>query len=95
LAGGANFAADSRQAFPRVALETMIREDPDIIILGDAMAGVSTESVAHRAGWDKLSAVRGGRVYAFDDNLASRPGPRLVDGLETLARILHPEAFQE
>jgi iron complex transport system substrate-binding protein len=37
--------------------------------------------------------VKAGQVYPFDDNLASRPGPRLVDGLEALAGILHPELF--
>ena len=95
LAGGVNFAASSPQAYPRVALETILRQDPEIIILGDAMAGVTPDSLAHRAGWDQLSAVRGGRVYAFDDNLASRPGPRLVDGLESLARLLHPDAFRK
>jgi iron complex transport system substrate-binding protein len=41
-----------------------------------------------------LAAVQKGRVLPFDDNLLARIGPRQVDGLETLARILHPEAFE-
>jgi iron complex transport system substrate-binding protein len=38
--------------------------------------------------------VQSGQIYAFDDNLVSRPGPRLVDGLEALAAILHPEVYK-
>ena len=93
MAGGINFAAPSSQSFPRIPAETIVREDPDVIILGDASYGVSAASLAQRAGWERLSAVRGGKVYSFDDNLASRPGPRLVDALEILANLLHPEAF--
>jgi len=50
--------------------------------------------VKARPGWGSLSAVKNGDVIAVDDNLFSRPGPRLVDGLESLAKILHPELFQ-
>jgi iron complex transport system substrate-binding protein len=41
-----------------------------------------------------LQAVQQDQIYPFDDNLVSRPGPRLVDGLEQLAKLLHPEAFK-
>ncbi len=88
LAGGENFAASETRAFPRISVETIIRGDPDIIILGDARSGVTVESVSRRAGWEELSAVKQGRVYAFDDDLASRPGPRLVEGLEVLAEMV-------
>ena len=52
------------------------------------------EAVQARPGWDALDAVQNGRIYPFNDDLASRPGPRLVDGLEELARLLHPEVFK-
>ena len=51
------------------------------------------EAVAARTGWDGLTAVAEGQMYGFDDNLVSRPGPRLVEGLDTIAQILHPELF--
>jgi iron complex transport system substrate-binding protein len=38
--------------------------------------------------------VKNNRVFAFDDNLISRPGPRLIDGLEQMAQLLHPELFK-
>jgi iron complex transport system substrate-binding protein len=93
LAGGENFGASLTQDYPRVSAETIIRRDTDIIVIRDAVFGVTVESVRRRAGWEALSAVKTGRIYPFDDNLASRPGPRLVEGLETLARLLHPDRF--
>jgi iron complex transport system substrate-binding protein len=93
LAGGENLGARFGGDFPRVSIETIIRADPEVIILGDAAFGVTVESARRRAGWQGLSAVQSGRVHVFDDDLGSRPGPRLVDGLEALARLLHPEAF--
>jgi iron complex transport system substrate-binding protein len=50
--------------------------------------------VAERPGWDVITAVSEGFVYPFNDDLASRPGPRLVDGLEEMARLIHPELFE-
>jgi iron complex transport system substrate-binding protein len=95
-AGGINLtsAAGITDAYPQVSLEQIVSVDPQFIILGDAMWGVTVESVAARPGWDGLTAVKEGRVLPFDDNLVSRPGPRLVDGLEQLAQLLHPDAFK-
>ena len=50
--------------------------------------------MAQRPGWKALTAVKNGQIFPFDDNLVSRPGPRLVDGLEALAKLLHPELFK-
>jgi iron complex transport system substrate-binding protein len=64
-------------------------------LLGDYVwGGVKPEDVIARPGWDAIAAVKNSQVYPFDDNLVSRPGPRLVDGLEELARLLHPELFK-
>jgi iron complex transport system substrate-binding protein len=81
--------------YPQVSLELVVAANPEIIILGDSMWGVAPESLTTRAGWGSIAAVQSGKVFAFDDNLASRPGPRLVDGLEALALILHPELFEK
>lgn len=89
-AGGHNIAADL-EGYPQLSLEQLVAEDPDFIILGDSMWGVTPEAVASRPGWENLSAVKNGQVVPFDDNLVSRPGPRLVDGLEQLAKLMHPE----
>jgi iron complex transport system substrate-binding protein len=95
LAGGTNAASGMDAAWGQLSIEELVVQDPDVILLGDAAYGVSVESVGQRAGWEDLQAVQNGHVYPFDDNLASRPGPRLVDGLETLFGLLHPEAAPE
>ena len=92
-AGGVNIGSSMQDAYPQVSLEQVVVSDPAIILLGDAQFGTTIESVKARAGWDGLQAVKSDRIYPFDDNLVSRPGPRLVDGLEQLARLLHPELF--
>jgi len=93
MAGGENVAADIEGQYVQLSLEKLVIEDPDIILLGDAAYGATPESVGQRSGWESLAAVKNERVYPFDDNLVSRPGPRLVEGLETLAKLLHPELF--
>lgn len=92
-AGGYNIAADI-EGYPQLSLEQVVAADPAFILLGDAAYGVTPESIATRPGWENLSAVKNGQVFPFDDNLLSRPGPRLVDGLEALAKLLRPELFK-
>ena len=95
-AGGQNLTglAGITDPYPRISLEKLVVTPPDIIILGDSLYGTSAETVKSRPGWDSLKAVIDGKIFPFDDNLVSRPGPRLVDGLEALARLLHPEVFK-
>jgi len=88
LAGGTNVANDAGVGWIQYSQEALIVADPDVILLGDAAYGVTKESVTSRAGWDTLSAVMNNRIYPFDDNLVSRPGPRLVDALEQLSKLL-------
>jgi iron complex transport system substrate-binding protein len=95
MAGGENLGATLEGEWVQVSVETLLTRNPQIIILGDfTWGGVTPEKVAARAGWDALSAVKNGLVFTFDDNLVSRPGPRMVDGLEAMAKLLHPELFQ-
>jgi iron complex transport system substrate-binding protein len=93
LAGGTNLAGDQQNAWVQINAEEIVARDPDMIILGDANWGITPESVAQRPGWDAIAAVQGGSVYGIDDNLISRPGPRVAEGIEGLARLIHPELF--
>jgi iron complex transport system substrate-binding protein len=88
LAGGANVANDAGEGWIQFSQEALLVANPEVILLGDAAYGVTKESVASRSGWDSLSAVMNNRIYVFDDNLVSRPGPRLVDALEQFSMIL-------
>lgn len=93
-AGGTNVGAVLSSAWAQISIEELLVQNPHIVLLGDSIYGVTPEQVIARPGWDALSAVKEGRVYAFNDDLVSLPGPRLVDGLEELARLLHPELYK-
>ena len=94
-AGGTNFGANLNGEWVQVSVEELLTKQPDLIVLGDnTYGGVTPEQVAGRTGWQALKALRQQKVFIFDDNLVSRPGPRLVDGLEAMARLLHPELFK-
>ena len=94
LAGGVNIAADAVMPWVQFSAEEIIARDPELVILGDANFGVSPDDVKARPGWNVLRAVQNDAVYPIDDDLISRPGPRVVEGIEALAAILHPERFQ-
>ena len=89
-AGGVNVGQSLTSAWAQISLEELLVQNPYMIVLGDSAYGVTADSLKQRAGWSGLAALQNGQVYPFDDNLVSRPGPRLVDGLEALAKLLHP-----
>ena len=98
LAGAANVAAAAAGPFPRISAEEIIRANPELIVV--PIGGFSPPDVvdpqrfAQRPGWQSIEAVRRRAIRGVDADLVSRPGPRLVDGLETLARAVHPEVFE-
>lgn len=93
-AGGKNAAATLSSQWAQISIENLLIVNPDYIVLGDSNYGVTPEQVAARTGWDQLTAVKDSKVYAFNDDLVSRAGPRMVDGLEALAKLIHPELFK-
>jgi iron complex transport system substrate-binding protein len=93
-AGGEPITGDALST--SIALEDLVAADPELILLGDAAydASVTPEAVAARPGWGEMTAVRDGRIVPMlEDLLITRPGPRIVDGLEALARAIHPDRF--
>jgi len=92
-AGGSNIVTESG-SWLQLSLEKLLSANPDIIILGD-YPYVTPEQVEERSGvWQDLTAVKLGKVYAVSDpSLTSRPGPRIIDGLEEIAGMIHPELF--
>lgn len=91
VAGGVNVFADVTDAYPQVSLEQIVAKAPETIILADSIWGVTPEAVVEREGWGAIPAVKNGRVFPIDDNIVSRPGPRIVQGLAAVVAILHPE----
>ena len=95
MAGGRNVGAGLKGQWAQISLEELVRQNPDLIILGDTVWGGNTPAlVKQRGGWQAMNAVKNDKIFPFDDNLMSRPGPRLVDGLEALAKLLRPDLFQ-
>jgi iron complex transport system substrate-binding protein len=95
LAGGQNVAADADSPWPQLSVETIILKDPQVIVLADHNYGETAEMLKERPGWAEISAVKEGRVIEItNDDIVSRPGPRIVEGLEFLARALHPDRFE-
>jgi iron complex transport system substrate-binding protein len=94
MAGGENIASDI-ELWGQLSLEEIVARDPEVIVYSAGPWVTTTpESIAERAGWGEISAVVNGEVYGIDTNWIDRPGPRYVDALETLAKILHPELFE-
>ena len=97
LAGGVDLLG--RPLVPSIDFpwEQLVAADPDVLFLMpcgfDAeRAVIEAQPLTARPGWHELSAVRSGRVYALDGNAYfSRPGPRVVDGIELLASLIHPD----
>jgi iron complex transport system substrate-binding protein len=94
MAGGRNVGSVLTGSWAQISVEELLLQNPQIILLGDAAYGVTPEQVAARAGWEAIDAVRNGQVFAFNDDLTSRVGPRLVDALEALSQQIHPEVYK-
>ena len=92
-AGGKNLAAGP-VAYPRFSSEQVLSLAPDVIIITSMARQVVFEQVkAWWEQWPSLPAVATGRIFLQESNLFDRPSPRLVDGLELLARLIHPDLF--
>jgi iron complex transport system substrate-binding protein len=95
-AGGTNvFGSDSGNGgYPTVGEESIIAANPQVIILTEDPAyGGNPSLVYQRKGWSVISALQTRQVYALNPDESQRAGPRLVDALEQLARLLHPSLF--
>ena len=88
-----NIAAGAPTPYPQLTQEEVIARDPEVIVLADEEFGETPDAVKARPGWSAISAVKNDRIYGVDPDIVSRPGPRVVDGLEQLARLLYPERF--
>ncbi len=96
MAGGENIAAQAEGAWIQFSIEQIVNADPEIIILPakHGTAFTSPETLIENPAWQGITAVKEGGIFIIDDDLVSRSGPRIVQGLEALARIIHPEVFK-
>lgn len=93
LAGGNNLASAAREAYPVYSMEMVLVENPDVILIPRVESSLSLEVLRSLPAWNRIAAVKGGRVFLVDDDLVSRPGPRVAQGLREIAKILYPDVF--
>jgi iron complex transport system substrate-binding protein len=94
VAGGEPITGDPLST--TIQLEDLVAADPELILLGDAAydRSITPQSVAARDGWQGMAAVANGHIVVMaEDPVITRPGPRIIEGLEALARAIHPERF--
>ena len=90
MAGGTNIAADGESW--SYNLETIIEKDPDYIICSELNDTKGT--LEQTEGYMELTAIKEGRLVEINQDLLSRQGPRLAEGLKAIAQLLHPELFE-
>ncbi len=96
IAGGENIAANLQSPYAQISIEAVVSADPAIII-GDASMGSAVTqlgAIKQHTVWSQMAAVKQNRVYLIDGNLVNRSGPRIVQGLEEVAKMIHPELFK-
>ena len=95
LAGGDNMTADEPVTYPRISLEEVIRRKPEVILISSMeRKGKFEKARQDWLQWNFIPAVQEGRVHLIDSDLIDRPSPRVVEGLEIMAKLLHPEAVR-
>ncbi|HZJ83392.1 MAG TPA: ABC transporter substrate-binding protein [Clostridia bacterium] len=91
IAGGENIAGDMDQPWAEYSIEKLIEKDPEIIF---ASINSGAETISDAPGYKELTAIKEGRIVIVDDDLVTRAGPRIVEGLEEIARAMHPDLFK-
>jgi iron complex transport system substrate-binding protein len=97
MAGGENVAAEAEGAWATFSMEKIVNSDPEIIIIQTMTGGIPTvseEELRKHPVWQQITAVKQDRIRFIDGDIVSRPGPRIIQGLEEMATIIHPELFE-
>ncbi len=88
LLGGINIAAGSIVQYPIINRETVLKQNPDIIVAMEDVVKNKYELLKHFPEWKNLKAFQNNKVFIVDSNILSRPGPRIIDGFGILAGII-------
>lgn len=95
MAGGDNIAKNERVPYPSYSLEEIVLRAPEVIIITSMYTeGDYDRWIEEWKKWDVIPAVRNNRLHIVDSDLIDRPSPRIIQGLEQMTRIIHPEAFR-
>jgi iron complex transport system substrate-binding protein len=94
IAGGDSITATDAEAYPRYSLEAAVAKAPEVIVLANHGSRSGPIAIDRWKRLTSLPAMKSGRIHSVEGNLMHRYGPRLLDGLDQLARAIHPEAFR-
>ena len=97
LAGGINVAGDTK-GWVQINEETIIKQNPDVILYTQGVVDSKTNQflediIRSRKGWSGIEAIKNNTVVGLDQNIISRPGPRLAQGLKEMAKAIYPDNF--
>jgi cobalamin transport system substrate-binding protein len=96
LAGGDNVAGNEKETYPRFGMEEILKRSPEVILISSMNPRGNYQKVLQEwSRWKTIPAVKNGQIYLIDSDLIDRPSPRIMEGLEEMARILHPERFKK
>jgi iron complex transport system substrate-binding protein len=96
LAGGENIAGKEKEVYPRFGMEEILKRSPEVIVISSMNpTGDYPKILQEWNRWKTIPAVKNGRVHIINSDLIDRPSPRIIEGLEEFARILHPERFRK
>ncbi len=92
MAGGTNAAADVQEEYSAYSIEKLVEKNPDILICSKFFD--TKKGIEDAPGYKDLKAVKEGKLLEIDNNLLDRQVPRIADGLEAVAKLIHPELFK-
>jgi iron complex transport system substrate-binding protein len=96
LAGGENIAGKEKEVYPRFGMEEILKRSPEVIVISSMNPKGDYQKILEEWNrWKTIPAVKNGRIHLIDSDLLDRPSPRIIDGLEELVRVLHPEKFKK
>lgn len=95
LSGAINVASDT-EGWNAISEEKILRDDPDVILYANGIVDTATSKklediILSRKGWEKMKAIRDKQVFGMDQNMLSRPGPRITQGLKDVAKAIYPD----
>ncbi len=99
LAGGTNIAGNTT-GWHEINEEAIVAADPDVILYSKESMDTNTKQtldqiIRARSGWNKIKAIQNNQLFGLDDDLVSRPGPRVTDGLVEIAHAIYPNLFKQ
>jgi iron complex transport system substrate-binding protein len=96
IAGGENIAGKEKEVYPRLGMEEILKRSPEVIVISSMNPTGDYQKILQEwTRWKTIPAVKNGRIHLIDSDLLDRPSPRIIEGLEELASVLHPGKFKK